>query len=279
MQIDMLDSDYFDGSHYGIHAIGDLQKYGPRGFYQRHITHEHSDFGNKSFDIGTACHELVLRGDEAYRSRVITPPSTYPDTKTKKPKPWNGNATFCKEWKKDNSHKLILTLNEMIMIETMSESVHDDPTASEYFKHGHPEVGFRGKIDGLPVQCKADWIATDENNKITAIIDLKTCITLDDFLKSIHKYNYWRQAAHYTRVVANEIGRRVPFIFVAVEKNNPHRTGIYELDDDYIAEGDAMNKRDYKILGNYLESHGNRKPWPMEVKHIGCQTIEKPNWL
>lgn len=275
---DMPDALYFDGSHFGIHSIADFDKYGPRGFWDRHVDHNHTDFGSRSYDIGTACHEAVLRGESAMLARVVKQPTSYTDAKGNE-KPWNGNATACKDWKRENKKKIILNDADYHTVYKCLESVHETQEVMEYFKYGDPEVGLRTNIDNLPVQCKCDWLATDKAGTPTAIVDLKTCITMDDFLRSFHKYGYWRQAAHYTRVAKQVLGKTLPFIFVAVEKTSPNRCEMFRIDDEYIAEADTLNRESYSNIAYYMEQFGNRKPWPRQHKPKGIQIINKPSWL
>ena len=308
---DMPDALYFDGSHFGIHSISDFTTYGPRGFWDRHIDRNHTDYGSRSYDIGTATHEAVLRGETAMLARVARLPESYigrrylgkrESKKIKKDvtvmelmgykwddklerlylnetRPWNGNAEECKQWIREHKGKIILNDSDYHTVYECLESVHETEEVMEYMQYGDPEVGLRTHIGSLPVQCKCDWLASDKNGAYRAIVDLKTCITLDDFLRSFHKYKYWRQAAHYTRVARSVLGVTIPFIFVAVEKQNPNRCEMFQIDDEYLAEADQVNVKDYEAISYYMEQFGPRKPWPRQHEPKGVQTINKPAWL
>ncbi len=269
---DMPDTDYFDGSHFGIHAIQDFDKYGPRGFWDRHIDKNVVNYSSTAFSLGTAAHEYILRGRAAYEKRCVQKPKTYENNKGEIKK-WSGNATVCKEWIADNTDKIVLSETEHYQVLKMYESVHQHPLAQEYFSEGDPEVGFRTVINGLPVQCKADWF----NDRY--IIDLKTCQSLNDFHKHFHKYGYWRQAAHYINVIFMVTGERLPFIFIAVEKESPYRTECFEISEDYYAEADCQNSDSISALATvYLKGTSTRNPWP-QGSNSALQTIDLPGYI
>lgn len=49
-------------------------------------------------EFGSALHLLLLEGEDAYAKHCVVKPAEYPDAKTGELKPWNGNATYCRDW-------------------------------------------------------------------------------------------------------------------------------------------------------------------------------------
>ena len=90
----------------------------------------------------------------------------------------------------------------------------------------------------LQVKGKLDWLRdTDET-----VVDLKTVggewIDPANFAKQVANFKYHLQAAHYLK-----LAKAKRFVFVVVEREFPFQVGIYELDDDALAEGRYLRRQ------------------------------------
>ena len=77
-------------------------------------------------------------------------------------------------------------------------------------------------VTGLPLKAKLDSLIV-RNTQPSYAIDLKTtsCGSPDEFMESIHKYGYDRQAAFYLDAIGST-SKQPPFLFVAVQKRIPY---------------------------------------------------------
>jgi hypothetical protein len=74
------------------------------------------------------------------------------------------------------------------------------------------------------------------------IVDYKTAASADpvEFAKAAARYKYHWQDPWYREAVARTLGdAEAGFLFVAQEKDPPYCVGIYELDDEAVALGEA----------------------------------------
>ena len=81
-----------------------------------------------------------------------------------------------------------------------------------------------------------------------AIIDLKTCDTIDFFESDARKYGYMHQLAFYREVLRIASGEECPVYIVAVEKKAPFRVGVWKLAPEALDEAKAANERALSLL-------------------------------
>lgn len=132
---------------------------------------------------------------------------------------------------------------EMVAIVT---SLHGDPLASEILNApGRVELTLVWEDDITGMLCKAR--IDKEAAKLGRFADLKTCADLEAFERSIARYGYHRQAAHYQDGWATLTGEILEPWIVAVEKAKPHCVKSAPLHEEALERGterrsDAMRK-------------------------------------
>lgn len=90
---------YFAQDRLGSTDLSVLHNRPADWFYgSRHNPHRGERKVSDEMAFGSALHVLLLEGEDAYRRTVSVKPATYIDAKTGEEKPWNGNATVCKDW-------------------------------------------------------------------------------------------------------------------------------------------------------------------------------------
>ena len=89
----------------------------------------------------------------------------------------------------------------------------------------------------------------------------------DNAIKTIARYLYHLQAAHYL-----EVTKASEFYFVFVEKVYPFAVGVYSLDDDTIAEGRALR---FLALKQISQCHTDNY-WRGYSESV--ETLSLPNW-
>jgi len=147
-------------------------------------------------------------------------------------------------------------------------AIRAHPVANELFSNGQPEVSVYGEDagTGLKVKGKLDWFDGDR------VVDLKTVgpngASPAAFTKQIASFKYHLQAAHYL-----ELTQAKTFTFVVVEREPPYQVGIYELDDDALAEGRWLRKKALDTVAFCRAANS----WPGYTPNKP-QTLSLPAW-
>ena len=184
-----------------------------------------------SLILGRAVHKLVLEGIEAFSSEFANAPTC--DRRTKE-----GKAIWAETLLR-NEGKHLLSADDWLKVYAIYKAVKAHPRATEVLAENVTEQTcvWTDKETGLLCKIRPDSVP--DAGKM-ALVDLKTCADAseDGFTRSIVKYGYARQAALYldgynavTRSNADA------FIFMAVEPDEPYRTEVYLLDNEFIKYG------------------------------------------
>lgn len=262
----------------------------PALFYQKHIEKSVPRESSPAFDLGTATHSRLLEGMEAYWKRVAVHPPTYTndDGEVKK---WHEGAGKCKAFARlaESQGKLCISEADHALIGRMYQATEQNRDAAALLSGGTPEVTFRFDAGPFRLQCRADkWhhagVILPSTGEMTgpAIVDLKTCESIEHFRKHFATLKYYFRAEFYRMVVrevlAKEAGAPVDeiplprFFFVAVEKSAPLRCEVFEMGAATSARG--FNEVQAKIVT--LRRCFASGKWPGSL--TGVQTIELNNW-
>ena len=146
---------------------------------------------------------------------------------------------------------------------------------------GQHQVIMTGEIFGVPFKIKIDNLADK------AIVDLKTCESLTKIyyaegrrMNFIEYHNYILQGAIYQEIVRQNTGKTLPFFLSCVSKEKVPDLGVFQIDNETLAECLASLEDDIK----YVQMIKNGE---VEPRECGCcdyckehKIITKPiNWL
>lgn len=132
------------------------------------------------------------------------------------------------------------------------------------------------------VECKARFDAVSmpvDFQKKGFIIDLKTSTeySLDGFQRSLIKFGYHIQAAHYQNAMREAFGEEYPFHFLVVQNKPPYAFNYFISDESVYAAGNkvitkALDKyKRAKDTGNWTCFNGVT---PLAVDHWTMQKLE-----
>lgn len=207
--------------------------------------------------------DSMLFEPQAVSAEYTIRPATYP-AKNGDEKPWNGNATWCREWLAD-AHDMglpVISPAEYLESETLVKSVRAHRAASKLLAgaNGQSQLSIVWRDEETGVLCKGriDWLP-DEG----PICDLKTCRNGSGSPKNWPRhawtYGYDIQAAMYTDGW-QELNPDDPraFAFIVAEKGAPHAVAVRT---PQAATLDVGRSRYLKALRKYAECQASGE-WP-----------------
>jgi len=192
----------------------------------------------QAYFIGRATHCRILEGLDEFARRYLV--SDGPVNKTTG-KPFKSDSQAYQNWA-DAQGKPIISTKQEVLIDNMAVGVAMNERAVDLIVDGIAEGVVRTDYCGMPCQIRIDWL-----NPGRGIVDLKTCDDIDYFLADGRRYGYAYQMAFYRSVLAAATGVVVPVHFIAVEKKEPYRAGVFpvltELLDGCARENAAAIER------------------------------------
>lgn len=237
----------------------------PALYFGRHVMGDYPREESASLDFGTALHGLCLEGDSGV---VVIPEHVLSKSGSRSGGAW-------KDFEEQHAGKILMKSHEFAPVEKMLAAIqrHELARTLMFDRAGQNEVSFRWycKDTGIRRRARLDRLLDDE-----VIVDLKS--TNDcrpgEFVKSIVKFGYHSQAAYYQDAIESLIGKRIPFVFVAVEKKPPYGCECVRLDEEFLEIGREENLRLLERLADCRNS-GN---WET-LTHGQLVTLAPPSWL
>jgi exodeoxyribonuclease VIII len=205
---------------------------------------------------GTLAHAFILEPDKFNATYKVCGPR---------------NTKAGKEEAKEavESGRQPITLGQYEKALGMNHAVSANRLCNRFFVDGLAEQSFFSEDDrtALPMKARLDWITPGDT-----IVDLKTVAaggaSPANFVKQVANFSYHLQAAHYL-----EMSQMKRFVFVVVEREPPFQIGVYQLDDDAIAEGRYLRHKALDLIAN-CQVFNN---WPGHTP-LQPQTLSLPQW-
>jgi hypothetical protein len=210
----------------------------------------------KALRLGRIVHCAVLEPDIFARDFVVMPK-------------FDGRTTAGKaglaEFEAANVGKLTVSAAELAATNAMRESIMRHPAARALLNlDGAPELSafWADPVTGQPCKCRPDWLAN-------VVCDVKTTedASPNGFAKSVAKYRYHVQAAHYLAGLERE-----RFIVIAVEKTPPFAVGVYVLADADVAKGGEARRNELERYADCVATGS----WPAYSDKI--ENLFLPAW-
>jgi RNA polymerase sigma-70 factor (ECF subfamily) len=210
------------GEYLSSHLLADFRRCPQLYFRKRCGLVPHED--RPAYLLGRAAHVLVLEGKEAFQAAFAVGGPINPKTG----QPFGPTTKAFAEWAKTRQ-KEVLTVEQYALVEQMADSVGRHKIAGDLLSDGVAEGVLRNAYCDLPCQIRIDWFAPEK-----AVCDLKTVDSMDYFEADARRYGYCHQLAFYIAVLRERIGVEMPAFFVAVEKREPFRTGVWRVDEEVV---------------------------------------------
>lgn len=210
---------------------------------------------NAALDLGHVVHTKVLGVGQGYAPLDL-------DGRTKAGKEERAEV--------EASGRIALPRKDFTAAMAMADAVLTHPTIGRIFAHGVPEVSLFWTDPDTTVSCRGriDWLTG------AAIVDLKTTRDASprEFQRALVNYGYALQSSWYQDGLVRCGVERLPFVFVAVEKEPPYLVAAYQPDADVLAYGRERGDLARQMFRDCTESG----QWPGYPEDIEPLTL--PRW-
>jgi exodeoxyribonuclease VIII len=186
-------------------------------------------------DFGSLVHSLILEPEKTDLEFIREIKVDARTTAGKKAK-----AEFAEQ----AQGRIIISHDEYIKAEIMSKNVL--AIAGNILRNGKAEQSYFADDDGLLIKCRPDYYIESAG----ILVDVKTTADISEYglRKSITNYHYNWSAVFYMKVLRLLGLKANKFIFVFVEKSQPHMVKIRELTEYELGEADYEME---KMLDSY----------------------------
>lgn len=230
------------GEYLSSHRLADFRK-SPLLYFKKQegLIHDHD---SAAYLEGRAAHSLILEGREEFDKNFTTDAKAPKNSRTGKA--YTVSSDKFKEWAAAQT-KEVISSTICNHIEAMNTSIRSHDIASSLLAEGIAEGVVRTKYCGVHCQIRMDWF----NISLRALCDLKTTDDLDYFVSDSFKYCYPWQVAFYRSVLSTALGckpKDIPSYFIAVEKKEPFRCGVWLIDNDLLEKCQTQNERAIRYL-------------------------------
>jgi hypothetical protein len=206
--------------------------------------------------VGSAAHTVILEGMEAFRQRYAVGGPVNPKTGL----PYGSSTKAWAEWAEAQG-KPVLTSEQHDLVMRMATSVKLHTLAQQLLSDGVAEGVVRADYCGVACQIRTDWFDPHQG-----LVDLKTCDDLSWFEADARRFGYGHQVAFYRAVLARVIGVAMPVHFIAVEKKEPYRTGVWKVSDDTLTAAQRENEAAIERLKRCVAT----AVWPTGYEECRC---------
>ncbi len=237
----------------GSHGLGDFRKCPLLHF--KNCLGLIPDIDRPAYLVGRAGHCRILEGREAYARRYVV--GDGPVNKTTG-KPFKSDSQAYQQWEAAQG-KPVISAKNGVLIENMAVGVAMNERAVDLIIDGVAEGVVRADYCGVPCQIRVDWL-----NPHLGIVDLKTCDDLTWFEADARRYGYAYQMAFYRAVLAEVTGQVAPVHFVAVEKRDPFRCGVWAVSPDTL---DQCARENAAAIGRLKECR-RLGVWPTGYEEV-----------
>jgi hypothetical protein len=161
-------------------------------------------------------------------------------------KPWNRNATFCREWKENRPNKIIIKQSEFEESDRAISALKADPQVIDILDHSDKQVmvaaDYFDRETGytIPVKALLDIVPHLDSAYATQLFDLKTSITAAParWGKTILERSYHVQAAMYLDMYcAATVEDRLEFGHIVQENYPPYEVERMIVSQEFMQFG------------------------------------------
>lgn len=219
------------GAYLSSHLLADFRR-SPL-LYHRKRCGLIPDVDRPAYIVGRAAHTLILEKRQRFNEEYAVGGPINPNTGNV----YGANTKAFAEWAAAQG-KPVLSNEQFDLLLRLHLGVALNEIAKSLLSSGVAEGVVRTEYCGVDCQIRMDWL-----NPKRGLVDLKTCDDLTWFEADARRHGYLHQVAFYRAVLSQVIGQLVPVHFVAVEKKEPFRCGVWQIAPDILAIADRENEQ------------------------------------
>lgn len=206
---------------------------------------------NDSQEWGSLIDTLLLDNGRFEKKYVVAPATYMSDGKKKGDspveKPWNWNATVCREWREAQNGKIVIKAEEKLAADKAVTLLKNDPIISEVLFCSDKQVMATADYEDeeaeitVPLRILIDILPSKDYEIYSkCIIDFKTCCLADSsaWKRAVFQHKYHIQAAIYLDIYNATTGEnRNEFRHIIQESFPPYEIARRILSEEYIQLG------------------------------------------
>ena len=222
------------------------------------------------FAVGRAAHDLLLLGGEWRAAYHVTPPG-FSRAKTVAMAEEIAAADYAA-----SKGKTVIRHEDMALVEKIADRIGANQAARHALMRGVPEMtlAWQDELTGVWLRARPDFLPQSciDGDDIRIVTDLKFMsgahCSPRKFAKAMDDFGYHIAAAHYGEGIKQVFGKYpTGFVFVVVEKDEPHTVSLYYPEPEDIERGRNQMRQAIDLFAKCVKH--NRWPGyadqPMQV--------------
>ncbi len=183
----------------------------------------------------------------AFKDRFAIKPATYPESKTRESKPWNGNSNWCKAWLEEHADKTVVSQENMTESDAALQALAADDKIMALINCSAKQVYITAEYHDeqtgivVPVKTLIDLVPDRHSEYGKSLADFKTTRNagLRGWTRDCFERRYHTQAAFYldAYMSCDWDSERIEFLHVVQENIAPWETGRRLVSEEFIQLG------------------------------------------
>lgn len=254
-----------------------LEKSPAHFFHQSALNPDRVSNDAPHFSVGRASHAKVLLGGDWAKQFHVTPPG-FNRAKTVAMAEHISAADYAL-----SKGKTVIRHEDMALVEKIADRIGANEAARHALMRGVPEMtlAWQDELTGVWLRARPDFLPQSciDGDDIRIVTDLKFMsgahCSPRKFSKALSDFGYALSAAHYGEGIKQIYGKYpTHFLFVVIEKDEPHTVSLYQLDPEDIERGRLQMRRAINLFAECVK----RNDWPGYTPapvQIGLPTYER----
>jgi hypothetical protein len=213
------------------------------------------------FAVGRAAHDLLLLGGDWERNYHVLPEG-FAWNKTKQFEEAIAVAEHAK-----TKGKTLIKAADMALVKRIADRIGDNADARNALLRGVPEMtlAWQDELTGVWLRARPDFLPQSciDGGIVRIVTDLKFMAASHcsprGFSRAVDNFGFAVSAAWYSEGIHQIYGKPpTHFMFVVIEKDEPHTVSTYWLEEEDIQRGRLMMRQAINVFAECVK----RNDWP-----------------
>ena len=213
------------------------------------------------FAVGRAAHDLLLLGGDWAKAFHVLPEGFA----------WNKTVAMAEEIAAANyaksKGKTLIKAADMKLVERIADRISSSADARNALLRGKAEItlAWQDELTGVWLRARPDFLPQSciDGADLRIVSDLKfmasTHCSPRGFSRALDNFGYYLSAAWYSEGIKQVFGKYpTHFLFIVIEKDEPHSVSTYWLEEQDIQRGFLMMRQAINVFAECLK----RNDWP-----------------